>query len=94
MSRRRADQAPLGFTSNGILLVNVLAQISPERATALRKALPPEFGSDWFIGFAVDDRKSRAALARLDDAAAEAAARLVGTEVKPKQTPRKRSSRR
>lgn len=82
MSRRRADQAPLGFTSNGILLVNVLSQLSKEHARALRKALPSKFGTDWFIGAAVDQTRTPAALARLDDAAAEAAARLVASEAK------------
>lgn len=94
MSRRRADQAPLGFTSNGLLLVNVFAQLSRERAAALRKALPPEFGNDWFIGVAVDATRARAALTRLDDAAAEAAARLVGGDVKAEQPARKRRTRR
>ncbi|MFZ5889809.1 MAG: hypothetical protein ACOY0T_01965 [Myxococcota bacterium] len=82
MSRPRAHQAPLGFTSNGILLVNVLAQLSEAQAATLRAALPTQFGGDWFIGFAVDGTKARAALTRLDDAAAEAAARLVGAETK------------
>ena len=93
MPRRRADQAPLGFTSNGILLVNVLAQLSEAQAATLRKALPAEFGADWFIGVAVDPHSSRAALVRLDDAAAETAARLVAAAAKGTTTPRSKTSK-
>jgi hypothetical protein len=82
MPRRRADEAPLAFTSNGRLLVNVLAQLSEEQAATLRRALPVELGADWFIGLAVDQASSRAAFARLDDAAAETAARLLATAAK------------
>lgn len=93
MSRRRAEKAPLGFTSNGLLLVNVLTQLSKEHARALKKALPPDFGGDWFIGVAVDQTRSAAALARLEDAAAEAASRLVASELKVARA-RKRSPQR
>lgn len=93
MSRRRAEKAPLGFTSNGLLLVNVLTQLSKEHARELKKALPADFGGDWFIGVAVDQTRTAAALTRLEDAAAEAASRLVATGIKPARS-RKRSPKR
>ncbi|MGC4089554.1 MAG: hypothetical protein QM756_17020 [Polyangiaceae bacterium] len=80
----------------------MLAQLGEEQAAALRRALPAELGSDWFIGFAVDPSRASAAFTRLDDAAAEAAARLVGAEAKlgpvsqrqPSRARRKRVARK
>jgi len=76
MAKRRADQAPLGLTSNGILLVNVLGLLDEKELGSLRKALPRELGRDWFIGAAVAPSEATKLMARIDDAAAEGAARF------------------
>ncbi len=76
MAKRRADQAQLGLTSNGVVIVNVLGLIPADAANALRRALPRGLGKDWFIGAAVSEREASALWLRLDDAAAEGAARL------------------
>jgi|EndMetStandDraft_4_1072995.scaffolds.fasta_scaffold28276_2 hypothetical protein len=78
MAKRRAEQAPVGVTSNGVLIVNILGLLSAREAKKLRQALPVQFGDDWFVGTAIRGREVVRMLARLDDAAAEAAAQLAG----------------
>jgi hypothetical protein len=78
MARRRADQAPVGVTSNGVLIVNILGLLSAREAQKLRRALPLRLGEDWFVGTAIKGREVVRMLARFDDAAAEAAAQLAG----------------
>ena len=75
MAKRRAEKAPLGVTSNGVLVVNALALLAPREAERLRRALPKE--RDWFVAAAVPEAELDQVLARLDDAAAEAVARLA-----------------
>lgn len=88
MAKRRAANAPLGLTSNGLLLFNVLSFMAPAQAARLRRALPPELGSDWFLGTVVPKADVDPLLVRLDDAAAEAAARFAGR--RPRRAARKR----
>jgi hypothetical protein len=88
MARRRADQAPVGVTSNGVLIVNVLGLLSAREAQKLRRALPLRLGEEWFVGTAIRGREVVRMLARLDDAAAEAAAQLAG---RARSTPAKRT---
>lgn len=57
-------------------MVNVLGLLNAKELGSLRKALPRELGSDWFIGAAVAPREATKLMARIDDAAAEGAARL------------------
>jgi len=77
MAKRRASQAPLGLTSNGLVVVNVLALLSERELKALRQALPSGLGNDWFVGAAVGVRAANQLLERMDDAAAEGAARVT-----------------
>lgn len=81
MAKRRAALAPLGLTSNGVVVVNALSLLEPRQAAQLRRALPK--GRDWFVAAAVSDSQLDEVLARLDDAAAEVAARLAA-EPRPK----------
>lgn len=85
MAKRRAEQAAVGVTSNGILIVNVLGLLSARDEKKLRKALPTQLGRDWFVGTAVRGREVVKMLARFDDAAAEAAAQFAAK----RRTPRK-----
>jgi hypothetical protein len=78
MAKRRAEKAPVGVTSNGILVVNILGLLSAREAAKLRRALPIRLGDDWFVGTAIRGREVVKMLARFDDAAAEAAAQLAG----------------
>ena len=75
MAKRRAALAPLGVTSNGVVVVNALALLEPKQAEQLRRALPK--GGDWFVAAAVSESQLDEALARFDDAAAEVAARFA-----------------
>lgn len=89
MARRRAEKAPLGFTSNGVVVVNALTFLAPREAERLRRALPKD--GDWFVAAAVPQTELGQVLTRLDDAAAEAAARLAAAALassKPRK-PRK-----
>ena len=85
MAKRRAEQAPVGVTSNGILIVNVLGLLSARDAQKVRKALPTQLGNDWFVGTAVRGREVVKMLARFDDAAAEAAAQFAGRARRPQR---------
>jgi hypothetical protein len=87
MSRRRAAQAPVGVTSNGVLIVNILGLLSAREAAKVRKALPTQLGKDWFVGTAVRGREVVKMMARFDDAAAEAVAQYAG---RPQGVSRKR----
>lgn len=78
MARRRAEQASVAVTSNGVLIVNILGLLSAREAEKLREALPQRLGADWFVGTAIRGGEVVRMLARLDDAAAEAAAQLAG----------------
>lgn len=77
MARRRAQHAPAGLTSNGILLVNVLGLLSPKHLEQVRACLPGKLGNDWFLGVPVRGTDASEMLTRLDDAAAEAVAKTT-----------------
>lgn len=80
MGKRRAEQAAAGLTSNGILLVNVLGLLDAAQIGRIRAQLPKKLlGADWFIGVAVSSAAEDQVLARIDDAAAEAVAKLGST---------------
>ncbi len=90
MAKRRAADAPLGLTSNGLLIVNALSFLAPAQAERLRRVLPPELGRDWFVGTVIPDNEIEPLLERLDDAAAEAAARLAGRRAQARARAKKR----
>jgi hypothetical protein len=93
MARRRAEHAPVGLTSNGIVIVNVLSLLSEAEAANVRRALPPGLGTDWFLGTAVPANEVADMLSRLDDAAAEAAARFVSRAQKPQPAKPRRKAK-
>lgn len=88
MAKRRAENAPLGITSNGLVVVNALALLAPEVAERLRRALPKN--GDWFVAASIADSELPALLSRFDDAAAEAVARLVAARRAPKSRTRRK----
>ena len=93
MAKRRALNAPVGLTSNGIVLMNVLGLLGPEEARQMRASMPRGLGSDWFLGVPLDRAHTASLLARVDDAAAEAIAKMrirlggtgQGSEESPEQ---------
>jgi hypothetical protein len=85
MARRRAHSAPVGLTSNGVLLVNILSLLSEREAAEVVRSLPTEFGKDFFVGAAVTGPHLTQIVSRLDDAAAEAAARIGATRRRPRK---------
>jgi hypothetical protein len=87
MAKRRAHRAPIGLTSNGILLLNVLELLPPSTLERLRTALA-DVADDWFLGVPLRASETTLALARIEDTAAEivakaSAARLARTPRKP-----------
>jgi hypothetical protein len=93
MAKRRAADAPLGLTSNGLLLTNALPHLDARQTERLRRAVPKEFGTDWFLGTVVPSNEVAPVLVRLDDAAAEAAARLAARSARRSAKPKKRRAR-
>jgi hypothetical protein len=95
MAKRRANQAALALTSNGLLLVNILSLLSEDQLEALRQTLPAGT-TECFVGVPARGAPALAILARLDDAAAEAAAKWVGagrTATRSRSTPKAGSKR-
>jgi hypothetical protein len=73
---RRLHEAPLAVTMDGTLLVSVAyfeTKKNPEEL--IRRAL--EQRGDFFIGVAMSEWEMNQTLRRLDDAAAEAVARVI-----------------
>jgi hypothetical protein len=82
MAKRRAQRAPLGLTSNGLVLMNALELLPPRTLERLRAALGG-VADDWFLGLPLEPREATLALTRIDDAAAEIVAKSrAGRRVK------------
>ncbi len=76
MSSRRVHPAAVAAASDGSVLLNV-GLLLPE---ALQQRLEQQLGGQVFVGVALNQRDASAVVTRLDDAAAEAAAHLLGSE--------------
>lgn len=74
MAQRRVHPAAIAAASDGSILINV-ADALPVR---VRERLEQVLGSDVFVGVALSERDARAVVERLDGAAAEASAQLLG----------------
>jgi len=82
MPRKRAHCAALALTLDGSLLLNVSARLDPTTLSRVARTLgirPAEL----FIGTALPPAQRAQALSRVDDAAAEAAARIQGAAASP-----------
>lgn len=80
MAQRRVHPAAIAAASDGSVLINV-ADSLPDR---IRERLAEVLGSDVFVGVALSQRDAGEVVARLDGAAAEASAQLLGGGSHPK----------
>ena len=77
MPRKRTHSAPLALALDGSLLLNASAQLEPALVARVAQALRvPE--AEVFIATRLPSKQRTEALSRLDDAVAEAAARIHG----------------
>jgi hypothetical protein len=77
MPRKRTHCAPLALALDGSLWLNVSARLDAPTLLRVAQALAVEPG-DLFIGTSLPPAQRAQVLARIDDAAAEAAARIQG----------------
>jgi transcriptional regulator with AAA-type ATPase domain len=89
MIRQRAQQPAIAAASDGTVLLNVVDLLPPSVQLRLGKVLG---ASSVFVGVPLNQRDAEEVVERLDGAAAEASARLLGGRSgKPsKNPPRKR----
>ena len=69
-------------------MMNVLSLLAPDQLRRVRASLPKGLGNDWFVGVPLRAADAETVLARVDDAAAEAIAKMRIRARAPK--PRKR----
>ena len=79
MPKKRTLSAPLALALDGSVLLNAAGKLEPALVAKVAAALavPP---GEVFIGTRLAPAQRKAALARVDDAAAEAAARIIHGE--------------
>jgi hypothetical protein len=82
MAPRRAHQAAIAAASDGTVLINVVGLLPDAVQAQLSRALG---ASTLFIGVPLNEKDAAQVVARLDGAAAEASAHLLGSR------PRKRA---
>jgi hypothetical protein len=78
MAPRRAHRAAIAAASDGSVLINVVELLPEDVQERLGEALGT---TQLFIGVPLKQREAADVVARLDDAAAEASARLLGGRV-------------
>ena len=94
MSRRRTHHLSLALASDGSVLLNVSARLPPETLAHLAQALGVK-PADLFIGTSLPPAQRAQALSRMDDAAAEAAARIqAGASAGTKRAQRRKRAPR
>ena len=82
---RKIHKAPVAMTTEGVLVVNVAGFGPTNIEGLLARALDDD--AELFIGVVVDENERTVLLERLDNAAAEAVAKIYG---KRKRVPRTR----
>jgi hypothetical protein len=89
MASRRAHSAAIAAASDGSVLINVVDLLPETVRERLSKALGVGIV---FVGIPLSEREATEVVGRLDGAAAEAAAHVLGSRGSkaPKPTPRKR----
>jgi hypothetical protein len=92
MATRRVHPAAIAAASDGSVLINVSGTLP----ATLRQRLEAALGTPVFVGVALSEREARQVVARLDGAAAEASAHLLGArpQKRAKSTKPSRRSRR
>jgi hypothetical protein len=92
MTTRRAPHPAIAAASDGSVLLNVVELVSEE----LRSHLSRQLGSPpVFIGLALGEQEAEGVVARLDGAAAEASAHLLGSRPQKRaKTPAKPRAKR
>jgi len=78
MPKKRLQFTPFALAIDGGVLLNARAQLDPKVVSQLARALAVS-PTDLFIGTRLPAAQVAKTLARLDDAAAEAAARIQGS---------------
>ena len=76
MAPRRAHQAAIAAASDGSVLVNVVGLLPDALQAQLSRALG---ASSLFVGVPLNEKDAAQVVARLDGAAAEASAHLLGS---------------
>ncbi|MES1179016.1 MAG: hypothetical protein ABUL62_32175 [Myxococcales bacterium] len=90
MPKKRTSSAPLALTLDGSLLLDESAQLEPSLVSQVAAALSVA-PSTLFIGTRLPAPELAEALSRVDDAAAEAAARIQALRLRAKSSTRGRS---
>ncbi len=91
MAPRRASHAAIAAASDGSVLLNLVDLVSDE----LRAHLSRQLGAQpVFIGIPLNERDASHVVARLDGAAAEASAQLLGGRRRKRAPAKPRSKRR
>jgi len=80
MTSRRSQPAAIAAASDGSVLLNVVELLSEDLRARLSKQLG---ASPSFIGIALSQTDAAEVVSRLDGAAAEASARLLGSRGRP-----------
>lgn len=91
MKSRPAHLAAIAAASDGSVLINLVAELPVTLQAKLAQAL----GAAVFVGVALGEHEAHQIVERLDDAAAEASARLLGIrrEKPAPSLPKKRAKR-
>jgi len=88
MASRRAHQAAIAAASDGSVLINVVELLPDEVQARLSKQLG---ATTLFVGVPLNEKDAFQVVARLDGAAAEASAQLLGSRGKKRaKAPSKR----
>jgi hypothetical protein len=82
MPKKRTHSTPFALAIDGSVLLNARAQLDPKLVSRLAQALAVS-PDHLFIGTRMAPTDQARALSRLDDAAAEAAARIHGAPARP-----------
>ena len=91
MASRRAHPAAIAAASDGSVLINLITLL-PD---SVQEQLSERLGAPLFVGVPLGVREAGSVVARLDNAAAEASAQLLGSRAKPtRKAPRARAAKR
>ncbi len=84
MASRRAHSAAIAAGSDGSVLINLVELLTDD----MRARLAKQLGSPaLFVGVPLTEKEAVEVVSRLDGAAAEASARLLGSRNKPRAKP-------
>lgn len=84
MASRRAQPAAIAAGSDGSVLINLVELLTED----MRARLTKQLGSPTlFVGVPLSEKEAGEVVGRLDGAAAEASAKLIGARAKPRAKP-------